>query len=650
MMGTPNGDGTKISLDMSTPNTPSASRPKTSSVTAQSTATATSSLREQEKLFDDMKKENFDLKLRLYQLDEKLNRLSSTNLEACVKENCELKAKLDVVQSEVEGYKLLVEDARQAVHELQQGAQSRSVVEAEISRLRQEVEGLNQQLVKSQQLSQRYEGQLALADRETREAWQRLKQLEMDNQTLQKRLQETQQQLEVREGETATLEEEVARKVELIHQFKMDLHHANTEMELLSRQTIELQNQVRLGQEERDEISRQLQQLQQSTGPNLAVTQSPRSSMDLIESKLLREMGQAMKKFQSLERETEQSAQERGQLVSQAQYLAQELQQGVQGVASLIDRICLNAGVEQRSLPADVNLAGVLVELEDVCAAVIEDYETVKRDRVIMESELGTLQKGLEVLRVERQQLEEEAESLREHQNQLQHALKDKDDTVAHWEQLAGQLEQRLSLVLEHDLPAHQRELAQAKEALEAAQQERARLHQQLEEAQRKHRELQERCEHLNSLAVASSSEATERANQVAKMQQAREELLKRLAGQEENGAHLSKRIAELQQQLEHAQLVKNTMQESFSRDLKAAHSEAIQLRSQLAERTTGSSDLNHRLEKMQASLRAAEKESELLHERLQMKEGLLSTLNREHEATVLEKRALEQELSERVQ
>lgn len=91
---------------------------------------------------DEIKKENFDMKLRIYHLEDKLRLTSNAQMDALFQEvhlnlsnlmcnlpsfqNTDLKVRNDALASENRTYKELVEAAQAAVHHQQQLAAARS--------------------------------------------------------------------------------------------------------------------------------------------------------------------------------------------------------------------------------------------------------------------------------------------------------------------------------------------------------------------------------------------------------------------------------------------------------------------------------------------------------------------------------------------
>ncbi|KAF3090431.1 hypothetical protein TWF102_007660 [Orbilia oligospora] len=84
-------------------------------------------LREQEKIIDDIKKENFSLKLKIFFLDEKLNKLGPEFNDVAIRENIEMKVEHTTLRAELKRLKKALLDSEKLVMELQGDAQSAQV-------------------------------------------------------------------------------------------------------------------------------------------------------------------------------------------------------------------------------------------------------------------------------------------------------------------------------------------------------------------------------------------------------------------------------------------------------------------------------------------------------------------------------------------
>ncbi|KAF3926392.1 hypothetical protein AA313_de0204038 [Arthrobotrys entomopaga] len=81
-------------------------------------------LREQEKIIDDIKKENFSLKLKIFFLDDKLNKLGPEFNDIAIRENIEMKVEHTTLRAELKRLKKALLDSEKLVMELQGDAQS----------------------------------------------------------------------------------------------------------------------------------------------------------------------------------------------------------------------------------------------------------------------------------------------------------------------------------------------------------------------------------------------------------------------------------------------------------------------------------------------------------------------------------------------
>lgn len=297
---------------------------------------------------DEMKKENFDLKLRVYHLEDRLRQLAPGNVDAALKENVELKVQNEALLAEIKSHQEIIGEAQAAIEQYRQQASSRPGAEAELSRLRQELELNVQQLQRAQSLCQKYEGQLALFDRESRETMQRMKAGDAEMSAQQKRLLDAQHTIERLEDEVRSLEEELQSKNALLHQFKTDSQGVSSELEMISRQMADLQEALRATQTERDNLIRERDSIKRNTLNEVAkqTGMSPRSSLDLLESKLMRELGQATKRLHELEKQTEVGQGEREQLLGQSHNLATSLEQATQAMRHLGAKMAPAVGME----------------------------------------------------------------------------------------------------------------------------------------------------------------------------------------------------------------------------------------------------------------------------------------------------------------
>jgi len=77
-------------------------------------------LKEQERVVDEIKKENFGLKMKVYFLEERLSKLGPDEMERALKENIEIKVQNQDLKNEIKEYKKLLLESDKAIQTLQQ--------------------------------------------------------------------------------------------------------------------------------------------------------------------------------------------------------------------------------------------------------------------------------------------------------------------------------------------------------------------------------------------------------------------------------------------------------------------------------------------------------------------------------------------------
>lgn len=232
-------------------------------------------------------------------------------------------------------YKNLVNEAHGIVEQLrlEQSKRKQSLVDAsEVVTLKAELEQSRNSLTKAQVSVQRYESQLNLFDKESRENAHRIKQLELDLQSANNRLSDANNAIGRYKSEILSLEEELCTKSETIKKFKEDISASTSDISLFSRQMQELQDRLKRSEEEKEELLREkeryrkgLEKAESHLRVNSTLSSPVRNSLDVLESKLLKELGNAHKRVNDLEKQTNLSQGEREQLISQARRTGQDL-------------------------------------------------------------------------------------------------------------------------------------------------------------------------------------------------------------------------------------------------------------------------------------------------------------------------------------
>ncbi|GAA6019786.1 hypothetical protein JCM8202_001220 [Rhodotorula sphaerocarpa] len=89
-----------------------------SSAASASSGAQTMSLREQEKVIDELKKDNFSLKLKLHFYEQRLEKMAPSSVEQALRENIQLKVEFQTLRTELKRYKKLLLDGDKAIQAL----------------------------------------------------------------------------------------------------------------------------------------------------------------------------------------------------------------------------------------------------------------------------------------------------------------------------------------------------------------------------------------------------------------------------------------------------------------------------------------------------------------------------------------------------
>ncbi|KAG0353650.1 hypothetical protein BG005_007088 [Podila minutissima] len=244
---------------------------------------ATMTLKEQEKVIDELKKDSFGLKLKIYFLEERLAKISPEHVDQALHENIEMKVRLQTMHSELKQYKRLLLEAHAAIEALQnqkncdqqhgmseeqeeeyrQAIAERLDLKSVLKRLSQQVESLENELrAKEAEL----QNQIGVCDEQadTIEELQRLaekyKSQVQEYQRNESRMLEKSRSDEGWETRCRDLEQDLKVSLELRSELEHELEETRAE-----REAFEEDMNFQL-QEHRDELSRSKLQVAELSG------------------------------------------------------------------------------------------------------------------------------------------------------------------------------------------------------------------------------------------------------------------------------------------------------------------------------------------------------------------------------------------------
>ncbi|CAE6345699.1 unnamed protein product [Rhizoctonia solani] len=204
----------------------------------------TMTLREQEKLIDQVKRENFALKLKVHFLEERLNQLAPDHLEAALKQNISLKIEVQSQRVELKKHKKAATDAERAMADLRRemevsGSSSTALQEERARRI--ETEKLLDERDRELRALKRRVGSGGSATGEVQDLRARNAQLEDELEDVRQALLETNEALERSgaaaveelEDENAALRREAQAQLDALAQLGEERDDAREELDVI---------------------------------------------------------------------------------------------------------------------------------------------------------------------------------------------------------------------------------------------------------------------------------------------------------------------------------------------------------------------------------------------------------------------------------
>ncbi len=659
-----------------------------------STGGTSTGLKEHERLMDELKKENFDLKLKCYHFEDQLRKTTPTNVAAVFAENDQLRAATEAAAIEVRSLKGLLEEAQRFQSDRMRSAAMTGEQEAEIVRLRSELDLVDGQLTRTLNQVKNYEHQLEIFDNESRETLRRTKQLEVDHAAANKKLSEARATIEEQKREIAELNDELAAKNAFVQSVKSDSQAVHAELEMVMRQKQDLEGRLRIAENERDMAAaerdparaarRRTTALLASGGAeegaasplrrlnnDMAIDgsglrrggpDSPRSSFDALESKLLRQIGATSKHLEVLSKSNTLSQSEKEALFDQSRALVLEINESVVAIGSIYDLIVAKTGItvesstgynnhlyqnENGSAAPPVTLTTAINQLARICEALITDYSAAAANVGQLEGELKRSHDQLALIAHQGERLREQHRTAIEDLSSTKGQL---DATREHLHKSQAEchsLSTSLRSVTEGDLARYREQCTDLAAAIRTMEGELAARDDRLAASRREVEGLQRHLATLEGQAARAGEEAHAQRQEAATLRKQHGDLLAKLADQEALANTLAASLDEARLALAQVERIKGAVEENFNKELRALHTSNADLKAQLASWTSGKSSNDQRLERLQASLRFVEATKEEALAKLAQREAALSALQRDHEVALIEKKNVERDLVE---
>ncbi|KAG6866142.1 hypothetical protein C0991_008095 [Blastosporella zonata] len=316
LLGTPGGEGRSWS---EAPETPVASRPRRTTRASIAGTKAPLTLRDQEKHIDNLKKENFSIKLRVHFLEDQLAKLAPDQMDAALKQNINLKIEVQQRGMEMKKLKKLVLELERELDRLQRAGGSKNrereleekleerdrelkelrrrrsgqdvdddafrEIEARNAELEEQVDGakgiIEENLEEIERLKEIIErrGDISVAESSSGESRRerlkrRVDELEGDNQELRIRLDEHVEIIQQREDEKEDLQDE-------INALRLEMEDIQRRREAESYERSESRAQVLEEREEREAAEENLNEVRDKLAATMIEMQQKDDEIDL---------------------------------------------------------------------------------------------------------------------------------------------------------------------------------------------------------------------------------------------------------------------------------------------------------------------------------------------------------------------------------
>ena len=561
-------------------------------------------------------------------------------------------------------YKNLVNEAHAIVEQLRmEQAQRRqeSTDVSEIVTLKAELDQSRGSLMKAQVSIQRYESQLTLFDKESRENAQKIKKLELEIQATNNRLIDANNSIGRYKTEIIQLEEELRSKSESFKNLKEEISASTSDVSLFTRQMQELQDRLKRSEEEKEELLKEkeryrkgLEKAESHLRVNATLSPSApsspaRNSLDVLESKLLKELGNAHRRVNDLEKQTNLSHGERDQLISQARRTGQDLMIGIKSMQLLAGKI-MEVAFPGKNISSEgvESLEQAVEQVETLCREVLIELEDSRLTVKDLDSQFMRVKDNLLESNKERDHATNSLAAAEVQLQKLSIDLNAKGSEIRTISETNRNLQNRIRELSEIEIPKWQRESERANEKIKQLGHFVENYESTLKQSQQENEELTKKFAEAQQFSTKIQNELSEIREYANKLQNHRDELIERLASQESLVNSLQKRLEELQSRVGHSEKVKSAVEDQFNKELKSLHIANGELKGQLSVALSARTELTQRVDRLSQLLRESERGQDEIVDKGRSAEAQFSALRREHEILALEHKTLENELQEK--
>lgn len=605
-------------------------------------------LREQEKIMDELKKENFDLKLRCYHLEDQLRKQTPANTSELLSENESLRTSQEALNIECRTLRDCLSECQVSLEKAKLQNSNTSAFIEEISSLKEDLALTQNQLSKSSSQIKNYEQQLEVFDIESRDNVKKIRKLEMMKLELKKEEQQQEEEGQKSNSELEELREELSLKVGFLEQIRQESRQLHADLELSHRQRQELEAKIRLLEEGRQYQHHLQHQFEEDQTPG-----TPNSSgIDVMETRMVNQIGKTSAQLSELSRSNELSLSERENLQNQLTTLNLSSATIVKSLQRFYERLVSSFDFDGNLIDEDLNSNPKnksaeywIKALNDATIQLAMEFSSSKEKGEYLEKECKA-QKEINLLsqrdhKERLSSLEERLLSEREEKDHLNSSLlKAKKDILA--------LEQQLRNLNENELPRYKEQLVQQQHSLRTLEEELSNRQDNLQSLRQKEQEKIQIISSLESERLRLNEDFSSLKAEMSNILQKNESINSKLAMQEQVIKEMNSLLREEKEKLSSSLLVKEKIEERFKGEMKSLHQSNSDLRSQLGNLSSGKNVNEERLQRLQGHLRYLEGVNDEMVKKASQRSGELSSLQKEHNSLLDERQILSQKLKVR--
>lgn len=472
--------------------------------------------------------------------------------------------------------------------------------------------------------------------------------LELEKSQLEKRLQEAALNGEKQMQEIHDLNEEIQRKNGFIEDLKRETGSLNRDLEMLMKQNQELEGKSRLAEAERDQIKAEINPLRRlgETSQAARPPGSPRSSMDVLETRLFRQVGNASKQLEILAKTNAMAQGEKDQLYDQVRKSSGEVNSALRNVMSILEQIALFTKVSANVTAHEATLDGALSELSKLVTALLTEFESLKKEKILLSQETKSYVDQLAQFKSQTDRAKDQTRNATESLSLVEAELGEVKSQLYKLTNEHSMITQTLKTCQDVELPRYREHCVSLQRAVDTLQRELEEGDQKTAAYRAEIEKLRAQCSDLEQNATKTTMDSQQRMQELTTLRQLKSDLLSKLEKQEELTAQVTAKLDETKVQLAVVERAKVAVEENVGKELRNLHHANAELKSQLSALSSGKSSNEERVNRLQSSLRFVEEQNVELEKKLYTKESLYSALFKERQVLAVEKETLEGEVS----